>query len=295
MKTIKINNSKYPALLKQINNPPEKLYYKGNWDSRLFKNCLAVVGSRQMTSYGRRVTEQLISKVAAAGITIVSGFMYGVDAQAHKTALSAGGKTIAVMPCGIDVIHPAHQKNLYHEIIRTGGIILSEIEGNSLPKFWTYPKRNRIVAGLSQATIVIEAGIKSGSLITAAFAKKYYRRLFAVPGAITSVVSQGTLQLIREGADMAVSANDILSAYGLAEIEIPADKISALSLNKLELNILEKLIQEPREIDELSRLAGVSASELGAALSLMQLRGLIIKEEGKYYVSESSVSVKSGD
>lgn len=295
MKTIKINNSKYPALLKQINNPPEKLYYKGNWDSRLFKNCLAVVGSRQMTSYGRRVTEQLISKVAAAGITIVSGFMYGVDAQAHKTALSAGGKTIAVMPCGIDVIHPAHQKNLYHEIIRTGGIILSEIEGNSLPKFWTYPKRNRIVAGLSQATIVIEAGIKSGSLITAAFAKKYYRRLFSVPGQITSVVSQGTLQLIKDGAEMAVNANDILSAYGLAETEIPADKISALTLNKLELNILEKLIQEPREIDELSRLAGVSASELGAALSLMQLRGFIVKEEGKYYVSESSVSVKSGD
>lgn len=295
MKTIKINNSKYPALLKQISSPPEKLYYKGNWDKRLFERCLSVVGSRQMTNYGRRVTEQLIFKAAAAGITIVSGFMYGVDAQAHKTALAAGGKTIAVMPCGIDLIHPAHQKNLYEEIISSGGLVISEIEGDFLPQLWTYPKRNRIVAGLSQAVLVIEAGRESGSLITAEFAKKYGRRLFSVPGPINSVVSQGTLQLIKEGADMALSASDILSAYGLAETEISAEKIPALSLNKLEQAILEKLIHEPKEIDELSRLLSVSASKLGAALSLMQLRGIIVKEEGKYYVSKSSVSVKSGD
>ena len=289
MKAVEISTPEYPSLLRHISNPPEKIYYKGSWDSNLFNSCLAVVGSRQMTTYGRRITDELVSKIASAGITIVSGFMYGVDAQAHKATLLAGGRTIAVMPCGIDLIHPGYQKDLYEQITNKGGLIISELEGNFPPALWTYPKRNRIIAGLSQATLVIEAGHKSGSLITANFAKKFGRKLFAVPGSLTSSLSQGTLQLIIDGAKMLTSVNDILAAYGLRDLEYTEKHSSSSGLNKLEQNIVEKLVQEPREIDDLSRLIGVSASKLGATLSLMQLQGIVSEEEGKYYVDTSRI------
>ena len=287
MKTVEINNSKYPHLLKQISSPPQKIYYKGKWNSKLFKNCLAVVGTRQMTNYGRRITDELVTKIASAGITIVSGFMYGVDAQAHKAALLAGGRTIAVMPCGIDLIHPGYQKKLYEEILANDGLIISELEADHPPALWTYPKRNRIIAGLSLATLVIEAGHNSGSLITASLAKEFGRKIFAAPGPLTSSLSQGTLQLIKEGASMVISANDILADYGITNPEYLANCFSCSGLNKLEQSIIERLAQEPREIDVLSRLVNVSASEVGATLSLMQLRGIVSEEQGKYYVNSS--------
>jgi len=283
MLTVKINSAKYPSLLRSISEPPQLLYYKGDWRPDIFERCLAVVGSRQMTSYGRRVTDDLVSKIAQAGVTIVSGFMYGVDAQAHRAALSVGGKTIAVMPCGIDLIHPGHQKDLYEQILANGGLIISETPGSILPTLWSYPRRNRIVAGLSQATLVVEAGLESGSLITADLAKKFNRHLFAVPGPLTSPVSQGTLELIKQGAAMATNAADILKVYGL-QIPVGTKNFSPLqNLNALEQKIFEKLSQEPKEIDVLSRLINISTAELGATLSLMQLRGLINVEEGKYY------------
>ena len=217
---IEKENLQYPELLKQISDAPAQLYYKGIWpassadeNENLFENCLAVVGSRHMTQYGKKATEQLISEVAAAGITIVSGFMYGVDAAAHKAAVDAGGKTLAVMPCGIERIHPSHQKDLYDKILETGGLIISEWDGDGMPMLWTYPKRNRIVAGLAKATLVVEAGLESGSLITADFAKKFQRKVFAVPGPITSEVSKGTAKLIQEGAMLVNSADDILEFF----------------------------------------------------------------------------------
>ena len=285
MKAIKINSLRYPGLLKSIKEPPDLLYYKGSWDRDIFQNCLTVVGSRQMTTYGRRVTNELVSRIAQAGVTIVSGFMYGVDAQAHKAALSVGGRTIAVMPCGIDLIHPEYQDRLYEQIIAKGGLIISEIKGDFPPGLWTYPRRNRIVAGLSQATLVVEAGLKSGSLITADLAKRFGRKLFAVPGPLTSSVCQGTLQLIKEGAGMVTNSDDILEVYGLNQAA--QVKKSLPNLNQLEQSIVETLAQEPREIDNLSRLVGASASRLGATLSLMQLRGLVSEENGKYYVNSS--------
>jgi len=285
MKIVTINSSKYPCLLKGIHQPPESLYYKGRWREGIFKCCLAVVGARAMTSYGRRVTDELVSKVAKAGVTIVSGFMYGVDAQAHRAALSVDGKTIAVMPCGIDLIHPEYQDELYRQILTKNGLIISEIEGSSPPGLWTYPRRNRIVAGLSQATLVVEAGLKSGSLITADLTKRFGRKLFVVPGPLTSSVSQGTLQLIKEGASMVTSADDILEVYGLKSTGAYGAGPRQKNLNSLERKIIEKLAQEPREIDVLSRLVHTASANLGATLSLMQLRGLVNEEEGKYYVS----------
>jgi len=280
---ITINDPKYPKLLKQINDPPKQLYYRGNWDNNIFNNCLAVVGSRKMTSYGQQITNKLISEIASRGITIVSGFMYGIDATAHKTALDVGARTIAVMPCGIERIHPEYQTKLYADILENNGLIISEFEGDSLPAFWTYPKRNRIIAGLSKAVMVIEAGLKSGSLITANLAKKYKRKVFAVPGPLTSVLSQGISQLIKENADVVTCAGDVLDYYNIKR-KIINKKEFDNSLNNLEQRIIQELQQEPMEIDVLSRSLKISSAQIGTTMSLMQLKGLIFIENGKYYV-----------
>lgn len=297
-KTIELLDKEYPRLLKKIENPPQRLYYKGDWNLEIFENCLAVVGSRKMTSYGKRVTEKIVGELAMAGITIVSGFMYGIDATSHRACLSVGGRTIAVMPCGIDLIHPGDQKFLYYEILKNKGLIISEYKESFPPAKWTYPKRNRIVAGLSQATLVIEANSRSGSLITANFAKQYKRKLFAVPGPITSENSKGTLSLIRQGAEMVVSAKEILEFYKIKNKKtlsfqdfnystFPKEKLKtkSFSADNLEQKILEQLQKEPLEIDALARILDISISELGAKLSLMQLKGLLFQEENKYYVS----------
>lgn len=286
---VKFNDARYPRLLREIDSPPERLFYKGSWDSSIFENCLAVVGSRRMTTYGKLITSKLVSEVARAGVTIVSGFMFGIDATAHKAAIDAGGRTIAVMPCGIDMIHPGHQEDLYKEILEHKGLIISEFEGIHPPGLWTYPKRNKIVAGLSRATMVVEAGQKSGSLITAELTKRYKRRLLAVPGPLTSALSKGTVQLIKEGAEIVTSAKDVLAGYDISVGAIHESPVQQ-GLNKLEQSIINKLQEEPMEIDALTRSVGVvhepplHVSEIATALSLMQIKGLVFEEGGKYYV-----------
>ena len=281
-KVIDIESQKYPRLLKEIKNPPKQLYYKGDWDTEIFKNCLAVVGSRRMTTYGKCVVEQLVTKIASAGITIVSGFMYGIDAVSHRAALMTGGRTIAVMPCGINIIHPAYQEKLYNDILNNKGLIISEFKGDFPPDFWTYPKRNRIVAGLSKAALIIEAGAKSGSLITANYAKQYKRKVFAVPGPITSSNSEGIIQLLKDGALIVSRAGDVLEHYDLQNIDLSADKNTS-NLGELEKKILLQLKQESLEIDVLARMFGISAPKIGTTLSLMQLQGIISKKGNKYY------------
>jgi DNA processing protein len=284
---INIEDSRYPKRLKAIKDPPEKLYFKGEWDESIFENCLAVVGSRRITTYGKTITNNLVSQIANAGVTIVSGFMFGVDAYSHRAAVEAGKKTVAVMPCGIDVIHPAYQKDLYEEILKNNGLIISELEGNHPPAAWTYPRRNRIVAGLSQATLVIEAAENSGTLITANLTKEYKRKLFAVPGPLTSKTSIGTAKLIKEGAEIVTSAEDILKFFNVRK------KVSSAPDNKLdslEQSILEQLDHEPLEVDSLARILNISVSELGKALSLMEIKGILFKERGKYHVNQSTVS-----
>ncbi len=285
MKTVDVNDSRYPALLGEIKSRPDKLYYKGNWNQNIFKNCLAVVGSRRITTYGRQITNKLVSEIASAGITIVSGFMYGVDAQAHRAALLGGGRTIAVMPCGIGRIHPAYQDKLYQQILDEKGLVVSEIEGNAMPQLWTYPQRNRIVAGLSQATLVVEAGLGSGSLITADLTKRFGRKLFALPGPLTSSVSEGTLGLIKEGIEMVTSSDDVLAYYGKGDKGEAKNDFSLLNLGRLEKEIIEKLKEEPMDIDLLSRQLNRLSSEIGTKLSLLQLKGIVSKEGNKYYVN----------
>ena len=281
---------------------PSQLFYKGDI-SLLGSNCLAVVGSRRMTTYGKQVVEKFVGRIASAGITIVSGFMYGVDAMAHKTAVDAGGKTIAVMPCGIDLVHPDYQVKLYDEILESGGLIVSEYEGKMQPALYTYPARNRIVAGISKAALVIEAAEKSGSLITARLAKKFKKKVFAIPGPATSIVSVGTNQLIKDGeAEMVLKASDILEYFEKSPSVIPVKtgiQVQALNLdsrlrgndngggNDTVARILQKLEAEPLELDVLARSLKKSVSELSIAVLQMQLKGQIKNINGKLYLGEA--------
>jgi DNA processing protein len=278
------DNKKYPKLLKKVGrDAPKQLYYKGSWDKDIFENCLAVVGSRRMTTYGKQVVEKIVGEVAAAGVTIVSGFMYGVDAAAHKAALKIGGRTIAVMPCGIDLIHPEYQQDLYVEILNNRGLVISEYEGNMQPVNWTYPRRNRIVAGLSKAALIVEAGEKSGSLITANFAKKFKRKVFVVPGPITSENTKGIMQLIKDGAEVVGFGKDILDYYKITASGTSQPKGLIQDLGGLEKEIAKRLQSEPLEIDAIARIFGIPAAKIGTTLSLMELRGLIKQEGGKYH------------
>lgn len=285
MNVVAIQDKEYPKLLRKTGKTsPKKLYCKGNWDKDIFENCLAVVGSRRMTTYGRQVVERIVGEVAAAGVTIVSGFMYGVDATAHKVALSVGGRTIAVMPCGIDLIHPEYQHDLYAEVLNNNGLVISEYEGSTPPVTWTYPRRNRIVAGLSQATLIIEAEEKSGSLITANLAKKFGRKLFVVPGPITSENSKGIIQLIKEGAEIVSSAQDILKYYKIEDINKNVEG-ETFNIGGKEREIISQLQREALDIDAISRNVSIPAAKIGTILSIMQLRGQIKQEGNKYYVN----------
>jgi DNA processing protein len=287
-----IDDERYPKDLKKaLENlipslRPKKLYYKGKWDEDIFENCLAVVGSRHLTTYGRRTAEQLVSQIAGAGITVVSGFMYGGDEAAHKTTVQVGGRTIAVMPCGIDRIHPEYQADLYDEIQRKNGLIISEYPADDQPQQWTYVQRDRIVAGLSKAVLVVEAGLKSGSLITASYAEKFGRKIFAVPGPITSEVSKGTNKLIKEGAEAVTCAEDILNFFKMSPV-IARNKATKQSkqFDPLEQGIIDQLKREPMDADSIARSLNLPAAKIGTTLTLMQLKSIINQDSGKYYVN----------
>ena len=282
MNIVKLDDNNYPELLKKIGkSAPKQLYYNGEWEDDLFENCLAVVGSRRMTTYGRQITEKIVTQLVANGITIVSGFMYGIDATAHRAAVEAGGRTIAVMPCGIERIHPEYQSKLYNDILENKGLIISEYEGDEQPAFWTYPQRNRIVAGLSKAVLVIEAGEKSGSLITANLAKKFQRKIFAVPSPLTSVLSYGTTKLIKDGeAEIVSGAEDILKFYNMRR----GEPMCSPNIQGIEQQISQILQRESMGIDDLARNLNINIQEISKLISLMEIKGLVKKENNKYYV-----------
>jgi len=276
------NNKNYPSVLKEIKDAPSLLNYRGKLDESIFNDTLAVVGSRRVTSYGKRVVEEVVSRVAKEGVTIVSGFMYGVDAAAHRAALNVGGKTIAVMPCGVDVIHPAYQKNLYKEI-EDKGLILSEFDDGYPPSKWTYPRRNRIVVGLSKAVFVVEAAQKSGTLISASLATKYKRKLFAVPGSIFSPTSEGTNRIIKEGiAESVLSAEEILSFFNKSVEKRSAKKIEGLL--KDEKKVFDVLKSEAMDANSICKITKMNISQTNTTLSILCLKGVVKKERGKYHV-----------
>lgn len=280
LKKVEITSKQYPALLKKITSPPKVLYYRGQLSKAIFKKSLAVVGSRRITRNGQLAVEQLVYPLAAAGVTIISGFMYGVDSAAHEQCLEAGGITVAVFGNGLNVIYPIENEKLYSRILNSGGLVVSEYPAETKPKLWTYPQRNRIVAGLSSlGVLVVEAGENSGSLITARMAKKQGKKVWAVPGPIFSSNSIGVNQLIQSGeAKMALGADDILG-------EKIKRKKEEVKLDLIEKEIYQVLQREPVDIDSLARLVEKSVSEVSQTLSLMSLRGLIIEINGQYFLS----------
>jgi len=279
IKKVKITDKQYPALLGKISSPPKMLYYRGELKQALFKKSLAVVGSRRMTRAGKLAVEQLVCPLAAAGVVIISGFMYGVDSEAHRQCLQSGGTTVAVFGNGLNIVYPPDNEKLYSQILDNSGLVISEYPAKTKPRLWTYPQRNRIIAGLSSlGALVVEAGENSGSLITAKLAIKQKKQVWSVPGPIFSLASTGTNQLIQSGqAKMALGAEDILGE------KRGTDSAKKLSLNLLEKRIYGALQREPLDINSLARLIGKEMAELSQLLSLMSLRGLITEIGGQYF------------
>ena len=282
IRTIEEGDDGWPERLRVVKPQVRKLYYRGNWDDLLFKNCLAVVGTRKMTSYGESVIEKILPQVVQAGVTIVSGFMYGVDSKAHQTCLDYGGKTIAVLGSGLDQLTPKRNDQLYTEVLENGGLVISEYDKDEKARLWTFPQRNRIVAGLSQATLVIEGGEKSGTLITSKLTLKQDKPVLAVPGPVGSSMAKATNGLLKEGATLVTSAEDVLMVLGIRS----GSELSrgVRNLNKVEGRIVEELEREALDMDELSRKLKISVVELGQKLSELQLQEIVEERMGKYTV-----------
>ena len=285
---VKKNNPLYPSRLEKIKKSPENLFYDGVWDPSIFENCLAVVGSRTGTDYGKRITKKLVTEIASRGITIISGFMYGIDSYAHQACVDVGGRTIAILPYGIKKSPVDYQRHLYKSIIDNKGLIISEYPGDSSAQKWTFVERNRIVVGLAKAVLVVEGALSSGTMVTASLAQKYGRKLFAVGGHIDSNVSGGVNTLIKEGkAEMVTSAKDILSFFEnqASSQDLSTPNITKRNLSTLEKSILKLIEIEGLSLDSLALKTGVGATPLGITLTTLALSGFIHEEKGKYYVS----------
>lgn len=265
------NYQKIPCLQKlaALSTPPKHLYFAGRWNPDIWGYCVAVVGSRKMTDYGARVVEKIIPQLVAQKQTVVSGFMYGVDQYSHKICIESGGQTVAVLGWGINTKLTGGDLQLAKKIVSSGGLILSEWEEQK-GAHWTFPARNRIVAALCQEVIIVEAAADSGSLITARLASKLGKKLWAVPGPITSRTSAGTNNLI---------------ASGQAQMWLGTTNPNPPVNNH---PILDVLVNEALTADEVARKLNWPVAEIGAQLSLLLLSGTVLEKGGKYYITESS-------
>ncbi len=268
----------FPRLLAAIHDPPPQLYFRQPTEPGLLdRPAVALVGARACSSYGRSVARSLARDLAAAGLVVVSGMARGVDSEAHRGALDAGGTTVAVLGCGVDRDYPTAHAELARRIAETGAIV-SEYEPGVEPAPWRFPARNRIIAGLCQATLVIEARERSGALITADFALEEGREVLAVPGEITSSLSAGTNALLRLGATPVTRCEDVLEIYGIE----PALAAAAAALGPAAENILARLEEGALTADEVVRATGVEPGAGAAALVELELAGRVTLEDGVY-------------
>ena len=285
IKTLKTED--FPDGLKRVAPKVKPLYYRGNWDNHLFDKAVAVVGSRRMTKYGQVMTEKLAGGLAERGYTIVSGFMYGVDKAAHKICLAKGGKTVAVLGSGLDCLTPAENDSLYTQILEKGGLVVSEFPAKQEARLWSFPYRNRIVVGLSQLILVIEAGEKSGTLVTARWAFRQKKKVLAVPGAVTAELSSGTNWLIKNGAILVRNVNDVLEELGE---ECSASREQRLVVSGEEKEIINLLKFEEMEADELSRKLGKSITKINILLSELCLKGVVEESGNKFMLGLSNAN-----
>jgi DNA processing protein len=267
----------FPPLLRAIHDPPPGLFFRGAEDVALLSRpCVAIVGARSCSPYGAGVARTVGRELAAAGLVVVSGLARGIDGEAHRGALEAGGATVAVLGCGIDRVYPAAHRELARRVAEAG-LVVSEYAPGVEPAPWRFPGRNRIVAGLAAATVVVEARAGSGALITADLALEEGREVFAVPGEITSALAAGTNGLLRLGATPLTSAGDVLEAYGLEPPEEPPPAVGADAAQ-----LLDRLRETPAGADALARATGLSASAVAAALAELELARLVSEEAGVY-------------
>ncbi|MDQ1317184.1 MAG: DNA-protecting protein DprA [Candidatus Poribacteria bacterium] len=292
-KLITITDENYPSSLKAIYDPPPILYVKGNLlpaDSY----AISVVGTRNATTYGIKVAEQLSSQLASKGITIVSGMAYGIDTFAHKGALNAKGRTIAVMGCGLDIIYPAENSSLFEKIVSSGAVI-SELPMGTKPHRGMFPRRNRIISGMSLGTLVVEASKRSGAMITVDCALEQGREVFAVPGQIFSDTSKGTNELIKQGAKLVDSVEDILNelpSYTFQSSENESlkneDALIESQLSQEESAIWKVINSSPIHIDDISKRSALPIYKVSSTLVMLELKGLIQQLAGKMFVRKSS-------
>ncbi len=267
----------YPPLLAQIPDPPGSLWLRGDADPALLaRTAVAIVGARACSGYGRSAARMLAEGAAAAGAVVVSGLARGIDGEAHRGALAGRGATVAVLGCGVDRDYPSAHAALAQAILEGGGLVVSEYEPGVEPAPWRFPARNRIIAGLAAATVVVEARERSGALITADFALEDGREVLAVPGEITSALSSGANALLRLGATPATCVADLLEAIGL---EGPA-AVPLLPEDPAARAVVDALATGAGTADELVRATGLAAGEIAAALALLELAGAVAVEEG---------------
>jgi DNA processing protein len=287
VRLVALGSPDYPAALAQIANPPHLLYLRGALtpaDDR----AVAVVGSRGCTGYGRRVTERLAADLVAAGYTVVSGLARGIDGVAHAAALKAGGRTIAVLAGGLSRIYPPEHADLAAQI-EAAGAIISEAPMNSEPLPAMFPPRNRIISGLAQAVVVVEAADKSGTLITARHALEQNREVFAVPGPVDNPASAGCHRLIREGATLARSADDIIEALGTGlSPGAPGEPTKSLPLPPPELDgtgrqVWDFLADGPRHVDAMTQQLGLPVTELTRTLMGLEMKKVVRRLPGNQY------------
>ena len=273
----------YPKRLNEIDQPPPVLYTQGNINPD-DEWSVAIVGTRRVTAYGRQVAEDIAGRLARNGLTIISGLARGVDSIAHQAALDAGGRTIAVLGSGLDRIYPPENRHLAEQI-KANGAIISEFSPNTPPEASNFPQRNRLISGLSLAVIVIEAGIKSGALITASFAADQGREVFAVPGNITSPGSMGTNRLIQNGAHPLLSAEQVLEILELSMVAEHRTARVALPSDAVEAQLFEILGVEPLHIDEVTNRTEIPVEKVTASLALMELKGMVRQVGGMQYIA----------
>lgn len=275
-------DERYPRRLKEIDQPPPVLYVRGTLgqDDDV---AVAIVGTRRASVYGRQVAEELAAYLARNGVTVVSGLARGVDTYAHQAAVKNGGRTLAVLGCGVDIIYPPENRKLGEEVIAHGALV-SDYAPGTPPEASNFPPRNRIISGLSRASVVVEAGETSGALITASFAANQGREVFAVPGNIYSPLCKGTNRLIQQGATPLLKMEDVLQMLGM---EYAAEQVSArrvLPGDEFERKLLDALGSDPLHIDELMERTGLTIDKVSATLALMELKGMVRQVGGMNYV-----------
>ena len=266
-------DTNYPQRLKEIYDYPPILYIRGTIKPE-DDYCLAIVGTRHATVYGRQVTENIVEDLVRSNITIISGLAKGIDSIAHRTALESNGRTIAVFASGLDTVYPAENLHLASAIIEHGALI-SEYPLGTKPKAEHFPRRNRIMSGISPGVLVIEAGERSGALITAEQALSQNREVFAIPGSIMSPASKGTNWLLQQGAKLVRNHVDILEELNLAVVAQQLEMKELLPADKMETMLLENLGTEPTHIDEICRQSGLDISAVSSTLTMMELKGMI--------------------